>query len=635
MSNYNPHPESMRIQQALNLALEHHRVGRLAEAEAIYRQILAQQPNHADAMHLSGAIAHQMGRSQDAVELIRRAIDINPGVARYHNNLGTILKTQGQPDAAIEAYRRAIQLEPDYVQAYGNLGDALLFQGRFAEAEEAYQKVLRLESGHAETHNKLGAALAAQGELQAAIESYQGAIRIQPDHAESYNNLANALVSEGRIAEAIAAYRTAMQLQPQKNQIHSNLIFTLYYDPASKAQDIHQELLNWNHHYAMPLKKYIVPHSNDRNPDRRLKIGYVSADFREHSCDLFLDPLLSKHNHERFEIFCYAEILRPDHRTRQYQSYADHWRNIAGLSDEQVAEQIRRDGIDILVDLKLHSDQNRLLVFARKPAPVQVTWLGYPGSTGLDTIDYRFSDSYLDPLETDLRVYSEQTMRLPDCFWCYDPLTSEPQISDLPATANGYITFGCLNKFDKVNSDVLMLWAKVLLAAPKSHLLLLAPQGQIRKNIPETLFQRGISSERIEFVDRRARVNYLELYNKIDLTLDPFPYNGHTTSLDSLWMGVPVVTLCGQTAMGRAGKSFLTNIGLSELVAQTEQEYVNIAVKLSSDLPRLKELRTALRRRMENSPLMDAKRFARNMESAYRDMWRKWCSDVASDAENR
>ena len=290
------------------------------------------------------------------------------------------------------------------------------------------------------------------------------------------------------------------------------------------------------------------------------------------------------------------------------------------------AQQIRNDGIDILVDLKLHTDQNRLLVFAYKPAPLQVTWLGYPGSTGLDTIDYRLTDQYLDSPDLDDEFYSEKSVYLPDCYWCYDPLAKDLSVNELPAPSNGYITFGCLNKFDKVNDDVLELWAKVLSKTPKSHFLLLTPQSQVREHILKKFSPKGVACERIEFIDRLARDKYLALYNKIDCVLDTFPCNGHTTTLDALWMGVPVVSLVGKTAMGRAGKSILTNIGLPELVADTHEQYMQIAVKMAGDLPQLAELRRTLRQRMEASPLMDAPRFTRNVESAYREMWKKWCN---------
>jgi predicted O-linked N-acetylglucosamine transferase (SPINDLY family) len=409
------------------------------------------------------------------------------------------------------------------------------------------------------------------------------------------------------------------------------LLLTLNYHPAQTADNLYQEARRWAQLYAEPLRWFIPHHVNDRNPDRRLRIGYVSADFHDHASAFFLVPLLTAHDHQNFEIFCYAHVTRPDQRTTQMQALADQWRSTVGLSDEAVAALIQQDQIDILVDLKLHTGNNRLLVFARKPAPVQATWLGYPGSTGLGTIDYRLSDPYLDPPGVDESVYSERTIRLPDCFWCYDPLdTNPPAVGPLPALTNGFITFGCLNNFCKVHDAVLRLWAKVLHAVSSSRLLLLTPVGSARSHVLKVLEQEGITPQRIEFVAVQPRRQYLESYQRIDLTLDSFPCNGHTTSLDSMWMGVPFVTLIGPTAMGRAGASILFNVGLPELVARSADEYVRIASELAHDLPRLGGVRSALRQRMEQSPLMDGPRFARNIEAAYRQMWRQWCAPTSA-----
>jgi len=332
-------------------------------------------------------------------------------------------------------------------------------------------------------------------------------------------------------------------------------------------------------------------------------------------------PLLACHDRDAFEIFCYAQVARSDALTERFRASAHHWRSTIGLTDKQLAAQIREDGIDILVDLALHTARSRLLVFARKPAPVQVTFAGYPGSTGLSTIDYRLSDPYLDPPDIDESVYSEQTIRLPHSFWCYDPIDGDIPVNSLPAQAHGFLTFGCLNDFRKINDAVLRLWAGVLRAVPSSRLLLLAPEGSHRQHTLDVLSREDIVHERIEFVSHQPRWKYLELYHRVDLGLDTLPYNGHTTSLDSFWMGVPVVTLVGQTIVGRAGLSQLTNLQLPELIAQTPEQYVKIATSLADDLPRLSELRSTLRARMEQSPLMDAPRFARDIEAAYRTMW--------------
>ncbi|MGA2442601.1 MAG: hypothetical protein ABSH08_16730, partial [Tepidisphaeraceae bacterium] len=407
---------------------------------------------------------------------------------------------------------------------------------------------------------------------------------------------------------------------------HSNLIYTLHFHPGYDARMIHEELRRWNQQHAEPLKKFIQPHTNNRDPDRRLRIGYLSPDFREHVVGQNLLPMLRQHDHGQVEIFCYANVLRPDARTDELRRHADVWRSIAGLSDSQAADLIRQDWIDILVDLALHTASNRLMLFAHKPAPVQATFAGYPGSTGLDTIDYRLTDPYLDPPGLNDQFYSETSIRLPDSFWCYDPLVTELSVNSLPAQTDGHVTFGCLNKFCKVNEQVLRLWAQILKTVDRSRLMMLCPEGSHRQPLLDMLQREGINPDRVELIAHRPRLQYLELYHRIDVGLDTFPYNGHTTSLDSFWMGVPVITLVGQPVVGRAGLSQLTNLGLTELIAQTPEQYVRIAAELAGDLPRMAELRRTLRPRMQASPLMDAPRFARNIEAAYRQMWRNWCS---------
>jgi protein O-GlcNAc transferase len=562
MSDNNPNSATMTIEQAFNLALQHHQAGRLQDAQTIYRQILNVQPNHSDALNLLGVIASQMGQHKVGTELISRAISINPAEVIYYINLGIALQKLGSGEAAISACREAIKLQPDY--------------------------------------------------------------------AEAYNNLGVSLKDQGQLDAAIAAYRKTIQLKPDYDQAWSNLIYTLQFHPGYDDKAIYEEQLRWRKRYADPLKKFVQPHTNPDShrddPERRLKIGYVSPDFFSHSQSFFTLPLLEAHNHQQFEIHCYANVSLPDHKTDRIRRSADVWHNVVGKTHSELAEHIRSDQIDILIDLTMHMANSRLLVFARKPAPIQVTWLAYPGSTGLDTIDYRLTDPYLDPPELDDAYYSEKSFRLPDTFWCYDPLTDQPSINELPAIKNSYVTFGCLNNFCKVNDGVLRLWAKVLTAIPNSRLILLAPQGHARRQVLDTFGKNGVEANRVEFVDFQQRPEYLKLYHKIDLGLDTQPYNGHTTSLDSFWMGVPVATLVGQTVVGRAGWSQLCNLGLKDLAAQTSEEYVKIAVKLADDLPRLVQLRSTLRSRMQTSPLMDIKRFAQNIESVYRFMWRKWAT---------
>jgi predicted O-linked N-acetylglucosamine transferase (SPINDLY family) len=342
-----------------------------------------------------------------------------------------------------------------------------------------------------------------------------------------------------------------------------------------------------------------------------------------------LAPLFSAHGHEKFQIFCYSDVITPDKITAMLRSYSDVWHETFGMSDERLADLIRHDQIDILVDLTMHMAGARPLLFARKPAPVQVCWLAYQGTTGLTTMDYRLTDPYLDPPGMFDRYYSEESFRLPDSFWCYDPLTSEPSVNELPALNNGYVTFGCLNSFNKVTDDVLRLWACALRAVDGSRLIVLAGQGSHRERTIDFLRREGIAPERVTFQSFVPRPDYLRLYHHIDIGLDTFPYNGQTTTLDAAWMGVPVVTIVGRTSAARAGASLLWNLGTPELVADSPDQFVSTAVALAQDSKRLNSYRTSLRQQLQKSPLMDAPRFTRNVEIAFRTMWQRWCKTKA------
>ena len=420
----------------------------------------------------------------EAVASFRQALRARPDYAVAHSNLGNALREQGELDAAVASFREAVRLRPDFAEAYNNLGSVLQQQGRLEEAEACLRQALRLKPDSCRGRLQPGYRCCGSGRRsRRRSPAISEAVRLKPDYAEAHANLGNGLMERGQLDDAIAAYRTALQLKPDAAHIHSNLVRILHYHPGYDPQAIREECRRWNARHAEPLQKDIRPHTNLPDPERRLRIGYVSPDFRDHVDSFFTVPLLSNHDHRQFEIFCYAQVARPDALTERLRGYADVWRSIVGLSDAQAADLVRSDQIDILVDLKLHTADNRLLVFARKPAPVQVAWLGYPGTTGLSTIDYRLTDPYLDPPGLFDAFYSEESLRLPDTFWCYDPLTDQPSVNALPALESGAITFGCLNNFCKVNDGCLALWARVLRAVPRSRLLLLAPRGPARDRV--------------------------------------------------------------------------------------------------------------------------------------------------------
>jgi predicted O-linked N-acetylglucosamine transferase (SPINDLY family) len=605
--------------------------GHIEEAIESYARAVELKPKYPDALNNLSAALLDSGRFQEAIGCCRRALALDPNHAAAFNNLGNALKLAGDRDGAIEAYTRAVELHPEQSKAHNNLGVALKDAGRYEEALACFQKALILDPTIAESHNNLGATLQAGGRIMQAMECFKRAIHLRPEYPEANNNLAMIWKDLGQLDEAVACLRRALNHKPVRPGVHSNLIYTLLYHRGYDQAALSHELQRWNALHGRPLAAHIRPHENDPSPERRLKIGYVSPDFRNHCAASFLLPTLSRHNHEEFEIHCFASVARPDGVTARFIPLADRFHQVSPFNDAELAEIIRAEGIDILVDLTLHMANNRLLTFARKPAPVQITWLGYPGSTGLAAMDYRLTDPHLDPPLRNDRFCTERSIRLPETFWCYDPMADQPDVNPLPAPANGFVTFGCLNNFCKVNEPTLRLWADAMRHAPRSRLMLLAPQGS-RQTVLDILASEDISYERVQFVNGCPRADYLRLYQQIDIALDTYPYNGHTTSLDALWMGVPVISLCGPAPVSRAGFSQLRNLSLGELVAQTDEHFIQIAAKWSADLPLLAELRAGLRQRMENSPLMNAAAFTVNLEKIYRDLWRRWCDQRINDA---
>jgi predicted O-linked N-acetylglucosamine transferase (SPINDLY family) len=607
--------------------------GHLDEAIACYRRALQLNPNFAEAHSNLGIAFKEQRKLDDAILCYRRALQLKPDFAEAHSHLGNALNGQGKLSEAIACHRRALEWKPGYAEAHNNLGNALKDQGHLDEAVACYRRALELKPNDAQLHNNLGAVLCGQDKLDEAVACYRRALELKPDFAKAQNNLGAALKDQGMLDEAIACWRRALELKPDYAEAHSNLAYAQMFCPGCDARTLYEECRRWNHRHAAPLARLVQPHGNERSPERRLRVGYVSPDFRDHCQSFFTAPLFSRHDREKFEIVCYADVVRCDGGTERLCRDADAWRSITGLDDERVAQSIRDDRIDVLVDLTMHMARNRLLVFARKPAPVQVSWLAYPGTTGLSSIDYRITDRYLDPPGLDGPYYAEESVRLPDSFWCYDPLSGEPAVNSLPAAEKGYVAFGCLNNFCKVNPPVLKIWAAVLKAVDRSRLTILSAEGTHRRHTLDLLAAEGVAPDRVTFVARQPRRQYLTYYHGIDIALDTIPYNGHTTSLDSLWMGVPVVTLVGTTVVGRAGVCQLMNLGLPDLIASTPEQYVQVAATLAHDLPRLRQLRATLRQRMQASPLMDGPRFARNIEAAYREMWRRWCLHVGPPAD--
>jgi protein O-GlcNAc transferase len=586
------------IKKKINAALEYLRAGNVREAERIFRNILKIQPNNVSALHFTGVICYKRKEYAPAITYIKKALQFGPDYADAYNNLGSVLQEIGQLDEAIACYLKALDLNPHFDRAHYNLGAAFKEKWRFADA----------------------------------IAQYQEAIRVNPYLFEAYNNLGLALQDQGKLEDAEEYYRCALRIKPDFALCYSNLLLLMNYNSRHDAQAVFSEHLRFSNQVAEPLYPVNSHHTNDRSPSRRLKIGYVSPDFRRHSVNYFIEPVLASHSHEQFEVYCYSDVLRPDQVTERLQGYADQWRDIAGMPDEQVGELIRKDGIDILIDLAGHTGYNRMLLFARKPAPIQVSWLGYPNTTGLKTMDYRLVDAYTDPPGLTDPYYTEKLVRLPESFLCYQPDTDSPAVGSLPALKTGYITFGSFNIFPKVSQETFALWARVLKVLPASRLIIKArsfSDGVACNHAMEMFTAHGISPERVELIAHMPSfAEHLDLYNRIDIAMDTFPYHGTTTTCEALWMGVPVITLSGSMHASRVGTSLLSNIGLPQLIAKTHDEYSGIALHLARDIERLRLMREGLRKMIKNSPLIAAKWFTVNLENCYHKMWMDWYKSI-------
>jgi protein O-GlcNAc transferase len=607
----------------------HHRAGRLPQAESCYQQVLAIQPDHAEALHLMGVIAHQVGRHDVAVELIGRAIEQNDKSPSYFCNLGDALRELGRLEEAAAACRCAIDMQPAFAEAYSNLGLALKGQGKFDEAIAACRDAIRLKPTLVMAHYNLGNALMELGKVEEAIAAYRQALHIDPGSHQAHSNLAAGLVDRGNFDEALAAYRKAIWLKPDFVDASSNLLLAMNCGEHFSRAEVFDAHRAWNERHG---RAPAAVHSNDRSTGRRLKVGYVSPDFRQHSVAYFLEPLLRHHDRSDVEVFCYAEVSAPDAATEHFKGLADRWATTVGMSNDALADGIRNDGIDILVDLAGHTAKNRLPVFARKPAPVQVTWLGYPNTTGLEAMDYRLVDAVTDPEGEADTFASERLVRLPEGFLCYGARGDAPAPGQPPCLTTGVVTFGSFNNPAKLSGATLDLWARLLARLPTARLLLKGKpfaEAATRAIYLDRLAERGVAADRIELVGWLPEREHLALYDRVDIALDPFPYNGTTTTCEALWMGVPVVTLRGDRHAARVGASLLTQIGLSDLIADSPEAYMEIAVALAGDLARLADLRRSLRPRMAASPLCDAPAFARKVEAAYRTMWRRWCETPA------
>lgn len=574
-------------------ALEAYRAHNLYEAKAIYLQIVGKDRVDDMAWAMLGLTYALLNELDDAENCLQKATNLNTRNFDAHYNLGRVKYGKGQLEAAIFSY----------------------------------QKALRLKPGHIDTLLGLGLSTAGMGQSTLAQQFYEQILLQHPGHAAALDNLANELKNQRRADLAIPLYRRAWAGNPLAST-YSNLLLCLHYPATHDPLSVFQEHLTWG---ALQTQGYLPPNflQTNRGPDRKLRIGYVTPDLRDHSVAYFIEPLLRHHDRSQFELFYYLELGETDDMTRHLLEFTGSVRKTNGVPDKMVAAMIREDQVDILIDLAGHTNKNRLPVFAHKPAPIQITYLGYPNTTGLSTIDYRITDAWADPPGMTEHLHTEKLLRLEKGFLCFTPPAGSPAVTPLPANKNGYITFGSFNALQKITADMLHVWARILLRVPQSKLLIKNAQltdPAFEAGVRAQLLEYGVESVRVLILGRTSKEAHLAAFGQVDIALDTFPYHGTTTTCDTLWMGVPVVTLAGKSHVSRVGVSLLTRMGLSEFIADIEEEYIEYAVCLANSGDKLSDLRKNLRTIFEDSGLCDGLSFTRNVESAYRQVWQSWCA---------
>ena len=629
-------------------------LGRLDEAEASYRKAIALKPDYAEAHSNLGNTLQELGRLYEAEASYRKAITLRPDLAEGHSNLGVTLEELGRLDEAEASHRKAITLKPDYAEGLNNLGTTLNELGRLNEAEASYKKAIALKPDYAEAHNNLGVTLQGLGRLDEAEANCRQAIVAKPDYAEAYNNLGNTLQELGRLDEAEASYRKAIALKPDYAEAHSNLGNTLKelgkLDEAESScrqaiavkpdyADAHNNLLmligsmlfnkaryhNGAVDFARAVNETVTSrfdtwsHSRD---EESLRIGFVSGDLRSHPVGYFLEGLLIELQSSPIELFAYPTVNKVDAVTSRLKPLFDMWCPLVGLNDMDAAQKIHGDGIHVLMDLSGHTAKNRLPVFAWKPAPIQVSWLGYFASTGLSEMDYILGDPYVTPRE-EAGHFSEQIWQLPETYLCFTPPNLDLEVASLPAYTNGFVTFGCFNNLARMTDEIVSVRASILHAVPDSKLFLKDKQldrESGRNRVLSRFEALDIEADRLILEGKSPREEYLECYGRVDIALSPFPYGGGTTSVEGLWMGVPVITKKGSHFVSHLGESIAHNSGLSDWIASDEDEYIAKAVAFASNLESLSGLRKGMRERILATPLFDAPRFALHFEQAIRAM---------------
>lgn len=605
-------------------------IGNYDAAEGLARLALSENDTVSDFYYTLGMIKQKQKKLEDALILLQKAVDLAPqshhalvDLASLCKDIGAVKRDNNLIEGALSFYARALAIRADEDIYYG-IAHAHFLKGDYYNSIEAGKAGLKRYPESVKIMQAISATYNFTQQYEEALDLCERIRTLEPDNHVNYANMSNTLKSLGRLEEAITYQKMALEGLPQEAWVYSNLLLAMVYSPSTTPEELADVSRNFGAHVADPLMRTRL-FKNNKRANRKLRIGYLSPDFRDHAIRYFLAPIYHC-NKDEFEIYAYSKNELDDKITEKIKNYFHHWRDIKYYKDDRTADIIEEDKIDILVDLAGHTSHNGLLIFARKPAPIQVTWLGHPATSGMKAMDYRISDPYAEPPGMTEHLNTETLWRLPDIFCAYSPHENSPDVIDHPPFEdNGHITFGCFNNFTKVTDEVLETWSQIMSQVPNSKILLeifgiWSPQ--IKGEISDRL-ARFLPMDRV-IMEPRSKANQFVLYNKIDIALDPFPCVGGTTSMDTLWMGVPFVTLAGRQFLSRMGVTILTNTGIPELIAQAKEEYIKIAVDLAQDNEKLRMVRKGLRQRFAASPVMDQEKFARNMETAYRAMWTKW-----------
>ncbi len=626
-------------QALLDKAVTLHQAGHIEEAKAIYQSILRKQPKNADAHNYLGLAYHQQGDHEQGLRALRKAIALFAGNPHFHYNAGVVAQALGRLDEALEYYQSALRLKPDYALAYNNCGTIWRERGDDEKARSFYRQALEHDPRCVEALSNMAAIHRRDADSREMLAYCEAAIRENPNIAEAYINRGYALGRQNKIAEALDSFRQGLALQPNMPDEHSVLLMNMHYLEGYTSEQIFAEHVRWGQQHADPLFDPERGHDNDPDPHRRLRIGYISQDFFFHSVAYFFEPLMEYRDTSQFEVYCYSNVKEPDYITGRLRSRADVWREIKTKPALEVAEMIRADRIDILVDLSGHTPGNSLMALAYKPAPIQMTYIGYPDTTGMQAMDYRITDALADPIGVTDRWHTETLVRLKHGFLCYRPNDFAPAVAPLPALSKGYITFGSFNSFVKMSPACIALWSRILQQVPDSRLRLkykYLTQDEVRRSILDQFSSHGIDVGRIELIDHIDRVEeHLGAYGDIDIALDTFPYNGTTTTCEALWMGVPVIALVGQSHVSRVGLSLLAHAGMPQLAAANEDEYVALAVALANQRQDLADIRAKLRPMMAGSDLTNGPLLVRSIEQAYRALWQHYVAGNVRDGHWR